>query len=297
MDLFLQQLVNGIALGSAYAIFSVGFGLLFANLGLLNVAMGSFATVGALAAYWAMGSLGVPWPLGVVAACLAGSVLALVVDRVAFEPLRRRGDASSLTPIISSIAVWITLDALVFLVPDAQPVSYPLEELPAGQLVVGPVSLPVIQILTIGCAIAVTAGLYAFLQRSTFGMAIRAVSGSPRSALLVGVRPQSVVVVTTLIAGAVVGLAGVLDGFASNNVTLALGQGLFLKGFVAVIIGGYGDVRGAALGGLLIGVTEVLGAQYISNDFRDVISMGLLLLVLLLRPQGILGTREAVVRA
>ena len=297
MSLFLQQLANGVALGSAYAIFALGFGLLFANLGLLNVAMGSFATVGALAGHLAVESWGAPWPVAIPAACLAGAVVGLVVDRIAFEPLRRRRETSALTPIISSIAVWIILDGLIVLQTDAQPVYFRLDRLPSGSVRLGPVSVSHIEILTSLLAVVLTAGLYVFLHRNPFGMAIRAVSYRPRSAILSGVRPQSVIIATTLVAGAMVGLSGVLVGLTSNNITLGLGQGLFLKGFVAVIVGGYGDVRGAALGGLLIGVTEVLAAQYVSNSFRDVISMGLLIVILLLRPQGILGSREAIVRA
>ncbi|MGI5242223.1 branched-chain amino acid ABC transporter permease [Dactylosporangium sp. CA-139066] len=297
MSLFLQQLANGVALGSAYAIFAVGFGLLFANLGLLNVAMGSFATIGAVAGHWVVESWGVPWPVAIPAACLAGAVVGLVVDRVAFEPLRRRREASALSPIISSIAVWIILDGLVVLLTDAQPVYFRLDELPTGAVRLGSVTVAQIELLTIVLAALLTAGLYVFLHRNAFGMAIRAVSYRPRSAVLSGVRPQSVIIATTLVAGAMVGLSGALVGLTSNNITLGLGQGLFLKGFVAVIVGGYGDVRGAALGGLLIGVTEVLAAQYVSNSFRDVISMGLLIVILVLRPQGILGSREAIVRA
>jgi branched-chain amino acid transport system permease protein len=297
MELLLRQLVNALALGSAYAVFAVGFGLLFANLGLLNVAMGSVAAAGALAGHWVMSAAGMPWPAALAAACLAAAVLALLVDRIAFEPLRRRGDASTLAPIISSIALWIILDALILIWTDAQPMYFPLDRLPAGRFEVGGVAVSAVQALMIGSAVVVTAGLYVFLHRSRFGMAVRAVSHSPRSAMLSGVRPQSVIVVTTLAAGAAVGLAGGLVALETNTITLGLGQALFLKGFVAVIIGGYGDVRGAALGGLLIGVTEVLAGQYVSNDFKEVISMGLLLLVLLVRPQGLLGTREAAVRA
>lgn len=296
MELLLQQLINGIALGSLYAIFAIGFGLMFANLGLLNVAFGSIAVVGALAGYWGMSRLSVGWPVAVLVAMAGAAVLALVVDRVAFQPLRNRG-RGSLAPIISSIAVWMIIDAVVLRLTDSQPRSFPLRHLPNGSLNLGPLSIPWSQAIMIIAAVVVTAAFYVFMQRSRFGMAMRASGYELRSAVIVGVRPQAVIVTTTLMAGGVAGLAGVLGAMSSNSISLALGQGLFLKGFAAVIVGGYGDIRGAALGGLLIGLVEVMSAQYISNSFRDVVVMGLLVVILLVRPQGILGTREAQVRA
>lgn len=296
MELFVQQLVNGIALGSLYAIFAMAFGLMFANLGLLNVAFGSLAIMGALVGHWTMAEWGLSWPYALIVGALAAAVLTLGVDRVAFQPLRARG-RMTLAPIISSIALWMMLDATFLHLTDARPQSFPLAGLPYWSLEVGPVVIPSTQVLTIVGAASILIVLYLFLQRSRFGMAMRASGWNERSAVIVGVRPQTVIVVTTLIAGAAAGVAGTLGAMSANSITLGLGQALFLKGFAAVIVGGYGDIRGAALGGILLGVAEVMTSQYISNSFRDVVAMSLLILVLVFRPQGILGTREAPVRA
>lgn len=296
MELFVQQLVNGIALGSLYAIFAMGFGLMFANLGLLNVAFGSLAILGALSGHWAMSAWGLSWLPTLMVGALGAAALTLAVDRVAFQPLRARG-RMTLAPIISSIALWMILDATFLHLTDARPQSFPLDGLPTWSLTLGPAVIPATQVLTVLAAAVILTTLYLFLQRSRFGMAMRASGWNERSAVIVGVRPQNVIIVTTLIAGGVAGVAGTLGAMSANSITLGLGQALFLKGFAAVIVGGYGDIRGAALGGVLLGVAEVMSGQYISNSFRDVVAMSLLILVLVFRPQGILGTREAPVRA
>ena len=125
------------------------------------------------------------------------------------------------------------------------------------------------------------------MERSRFGSSIRAVGFDADSAAISGVNPRVVIYVTAFLASAVAAIAGILSGLATNNVSFTLGEGLLLKGFAAVVVGGFGDVRGAMVGGLIIGVSEVLGAQYISNSFRDAITFGLLLLFLVLRPRGI----------
>lgn len=288
MQLFFQQLVNGVALGSAYALFAMGFGLVLATMGILNVAHGTYATFGALAALYAVDHWHVPFVVGLLVTVAFSATLAVVVDQVAFQPLRKRG-GGVLGPIITSIGAWIILGELALIATDAQPKNYPPRWFSSHQFEWAGITLPASQLLTVALAGAIVAAMFLFLQRTSAGAAVRAVGFSAPSAAIGGVNPRLVIVGTAALSGAVAGLAGTVVALYTDNVSFALGEGLLLKGFAAVVVGGFGDVRGTFLGGLLIGVSEVMGAQYISNSFRDAITFGLLLLFLLLRPQGIFG--------
>lgn len=296
MDLLIQQVLNGLARGSIYAIFGMGFSLVFAIMGTLNVAHGTFATWGALAGLWLLRSAGVHWSLAIGLAFVGGAIAGLLVDRLAFHPLRSR-EGGLLGPVIASIALWIILLDVAEVYTDAQPQAFPFGSIPDRVFTIGGAKLPASQLLAYAMLVVVLVALTWLVHHSRTGVAMRAVGWNTKSAALAGVNPGVVIVITALVAGGVAGIAGLLAGFTSNNVTFNLGESLFVKGFAAVVVGGFGDIRGAAIGGLLIGVIEVLSAQYVSNSFRDVVSLGLLVLMLLFRPQGILGTREVELRA
>jgi branched-chain amino acid transport system permease protein len=295
MQLFIEQLINGCALGSLYALFAVGFGLVFATLGILNAAHGTYASWAAIAALYATEQLGLPFPLALLAGVLAGGVLALVVDQIGFQPLRGRG-GGMMGALITSIAFWIILDSLAGLATGQQSLSFPPGSTPSKMLHLGGIPLPAIQVISIAAMLVVTVGMHLLMRRSRLGSAMRAVGWNGTAAALGGVNPRMVVVVTAFLAGATSGLAGVLAGIATQNVSFALGQGLMLKGFAAVVVGGYDDVRGAAVAGVSLGVLEVMSAQYLSSSLRDGITYALLLGFLLLRPRGLFG-RASFVRA
>ncbi|MCP9967952.1 branched-chain amino acid ABC transporter permease [Actinomadura madurae] len=289
--LFVQQLVNGIALGAVYALFAVGFGVVFSTMRILNLAQGVYATWGALTAYWAVANLGLPFAVACLAGTAAGALAAVAVDQVAFQPLRSRGGEQLLGTIITSVALWISLREAASLATGAAPLGFPPGTVPDGLLQVGGVRVLTSQLIAIGCAVAVTAAIHLILHRTRLGSAIRAVGHDRGAAMLGGVDPRVAILTAAALAGAATGLAGVL--YADNQTfTFALGDGLLLQGFAAVVIGGMGDVRGAALGGLLIGVVQVMSAQYISNSFQDAITFGLLLVVLVARPRGLFRTVE-----
>jgi branched-chain amino acid transport system permease protein len=288
VELFLQQLFNGLALGSTYALFAMGFGLIFAVLGVLNVAHGTFATWGALFALFAVMSLGVPFLVAAVVGVVAAGLLGIAVDRIAFEPLRKRG-GGLLGPIITSIGFWIILGELAQLATGARAYRFPAGSFPDQLVVAGPIRFQIVQVVNVVLAIVVAAALHSFLRRSRYGSAIRAVGYDDGAAALGGVNPKRAVLITSFLAAGIGGLAGIMSGLATNNISFMMGENLLLKGFAAVVVGGFGDVRGAWAGGLVIGVSEVLGAQFISSSFRDAITFGLLLLFLVLRPQGLFG--------
>jgi branched-chain amino acid transport system permease protein len=288
MELFLEQLINGCALGSLYALFGLGFGIVFATLGILNAAHGTYASWAAIAALAAVERLGLPFPLALLAGVVGGGVLALLVDQIAFQPLRSRG-GGMLGALITSIAFWIILDSLAGTATGQQSLSFPRGSFPGTMFHLGAIPLPAMQIVTVCAMLAVTAGIHVLIRHSRFGAAMRAVGWNQTAAALGGVNPRYVVVVTAFLAGATSGLAGVLGGISTHNVSFTLGEGLLLKGFAAVVVGGYDDVRGTAVAGVGLGILEVLTAQYLSSGLRDGITYALLLAFLLLRPRGLFG--------
>lgn len=288
MDLFLEQLINGCALGSLYALFAIGFGLVFATLGILNAAHGTYASWAAITALIAVEQFGVPFPLALLVGAVAGGALALAVDQIAFQPLRRRR-AGMLGALITSIACWIILDTLADAATGHQSLSFPLPSYPSGMVHIGAIQFAVMQAVSIAALIVVTVAMHLLVRRSRLGAAMRAVGWNEAAASLSGVNPHRVICATAFLAGATSGLAGVLGGIATANVSYTLGQGLMLKGFAAVVVGGYDDVRGSAVAGVALGVMEVMTAQYLSTSLRDGITYALLLGFLLLRPRGLFG--------
>ena len=291
MQLLAQQLVNGIALGSIYALFAVGFALVMAKMGILNFAHGTFATWGALASYWLVADHGVNFWIALAIGVGFAGLVGVLADQIAFEPLRRRG-VGVFPPIIASVGVWIVLLTLAEASAGPFAVSYPAGSIPAEPFRVwGLLMLPA-QVISVIALVVVVLAMHLLLTRTRFGGAVRAVAVDRHSATIVGVDARRTLIVVAFLAAAIAGLAGVLGALSDNNVSATVGEGLLLKGFAAVVVGGYGDIRGAALTGVAIGVLEVMSSQYVSSGFRDAVTFGVLLLVLVVRPQGLFGERQ-----
>lgn len=286
--LFLEQLLNGVCTGAIYALFAVGFSIVFSTMQILNLAQGVYATGTALVAYFATSTYGLPFWAAALVGVFAGGLIAVLVDQVAFEPLRRRG-VSLLGAVIASIGMWFALREVASISTDATPVGFPPGTVPRGQFSIGPLDLLKTQVLALVCAVVVITAVYLLLHRTNVGAAVRAVGYDKRSAQIVGISPQTMIIGAALLSGAVTGLAGVLLA-SGQSFNFHLGDALLLQGFAAVVLGGMGDIRGAALGGILIGVVQTLSGSYISASYQDAITFGLVLVVLLWRPTGILGT-------
>lgn len=293
MQLFLEQLINGWALGSLYALFGIGFGLVFATLGILNAAHGCYASFAAIAGYYAVERLGAPFPVAVAAGILAGGGLAVIVDQLAFQPLRARG-GGLIGALITSIAFLIILDSLAGTATEQQSLAFPSGSYPATLLAIGPLRVPAMQVIIILALALCATGIHVLIARTRIGAAMRAVGWNPVAASLGGVNARVVILLTAFLAGATSGLAGVLGGISTSNVSYLLGEGLLLKGFAAVVVGGYDDVRGTAIAGIMLGIIEVFVAQYVSTAFRDGITYSLLLAFLILRPRGLFGSQSFV---
>jgi branched-chain amino acid transport system permease protein len=288
MTQFLQQIVNGLGIGATYAIFAMGFSLVFATLNVLNLAHGTYATWGALFAYWIVEDFNLPIYLAIPIAIVGGGIIAVIVDRVGFAPFRKPG-ASNYGPVITSIAFMIILNNLALIATGARWRSFPAGTFPNQNVNIGGIVIPLIILMNFIIAIFIGIVLFFIVQKSRIGATMRAVGWNPSLTAISGVNPQLIIIFTSFLGGAVAALAGILHGISTNNISFTLGDGLFFKGFAAVVLGGFGDYRGAAIAGLFIGVLEVLSAQYISNSFKDAITFGLVLIILLLLPKGILG--------
>lgn len=288
MELLVAQTINGCALGALYALFGIGFGLVFSTMGVLNAAQGCYASFGAIAGLFAADDLGLPFPVAVGIGMFYAAVTAILVDQIGFQPLRRR-NAGMLAALITSIAFWIILDSLAGLATGQQSLAFPPNSYPGHVFRAGFVQVPAMQAVTLAALVVVAAGMHLLITRTRFGAQMRAVGYNAAAAALSGVNARRVAVLTAGLAGAISGLAGILGGITTANVSFTLGQGLMLKGFAAVVVGGYEDVRGTAIAGVALGVLEVFCAQYLSSSWRDGFAYALLLGFLMLRPRGLFG--------
>lgn len=289
MQLFLEQLINGVSLGSLYALFGIGFGLVFATLGILNTAHGAYASWAAILGYYSVEWLDVSFPVAVAVGVVGGGLIAIMVDQIGFQPLRGR-KGGMLGALITSIAFLIILDSLAGAATGHQSWAFRPGEYPDGLIDFGIVRVPEMQIIIILSLLLVGGGIHYLIQHTRIGAAMRAVGWSDEAAALGGVNARVVILVTAFLAGATSGLAGVLGGAATANISYHLGEGLLLKGFAAVVVGGFNDVRGTIIAGIMLGVAEVFISQYLSSTYRDGVTYALLLGFLFLRPRGLFGS-------
>lgn len=288
--MLIQQLVNGLFIGSVYALFALGYTLIFGVLDILNLAHASIFMLGAFATL-VLVLKGTPLPLAILGGALTGGLLGVLLDRVAFWPLRRR-QAGPLAPLISSIAVGMIYVALAngYFGPDVRHFPFALVRTPV--ITLGPATFTVTQLIIVLTSLAVMGGLQLLLRRARLGVAIRAVAENPLAARLMGINLEAVYAQTFFIASSLGALAGILFALNFNAVSSQMGSTVELKGLAVIVLGGMGSIPGSLLGGLLIGLSEVLSVGYLSSGYRDAIVFAILFLVLVVRPSGLLGRRS-----
>jgi branched-chain amino acid transport system permease protein len=291
-----QQLVNGIFLGSVYALFAVGYTLIFGVLDILNLAHAAVFTAAAFACLTLVVRFGVPLLPALLLATLFAGCLGLLLDRVAFRPLRPRPD-THFSALISSIGMGIVFESIVLGIYGAQLYRFPPGTFPDVVYEVAGAKVSLLQLTIVAIALAMMAGLTLLLRVTRLGKAIRAVAQNPRAASLLGIDVDRTIAASFFIASALGGAAGVLSALAFNVLTPEMGRAIELKGLAVIIVGGMGSIPGAVLGGLILGLTEVLSIALTGqSNLRDAIAFSLLFLILLVRPTGLLGargTREA----
>lgn len=286
--MLIQQLVNGLVAGCVYALVALGYTMIYGILGIINFAQGEiymYGAFGAVLTLAATGELGLSIVAGVASACLVGVLL----ERLAFRPLR---GMHPLIPLISAIGASILLSSLArfFFGTDDRP--FPREFHPVVFSLFGSAEITLIQIIIIGVSVGLMAVLSVFINLTKYGKAIMAVAMDSDAARLSGISVNGAYVITFLLGSALSGVAGILMAVYYNSTSFSMGMLPGLKAFSAAILGGVGSIPGAIIGGLVLGVAENLGAGYISSGFKDAFAFIALVLVLILRPRGILGSRK-----
>lgn len=289
-----QQLLNGVMLGSAYALIAIGYTLIFGVLHLVHLAHGEVFMVGAFAGLaavkFANGDVALAIVSGLAAAALAGAL----VELLAIRPIRRR-NGHALAPMISTIGVGIVLQEVVARTFGAEQVGFP-HRMEATQWHLGSITVTSVQLMILSVSVVLMVALHLFVTRTRLGMAMRATAESTSIAHTLGIRSERIVLLTFVIASALGGAAGVLVGLSFNAISPFMGVDMGIKGLVAMLLGGLGNIYGAMLGGLIIGLAEVLSVAYLASSYRDAFAFVIMIAVLLLRPRGIFGSLHHVER-
>ena len=290
-----QQLVNGLSLGALYALFALGFTLIFGVLGVINLSHGAIFMVGAYAGVEAMACFGMPLWVAVPVAFVVSGTFGMLIDVLVLKPLRKR-DAPHLIPMIATIGVAIVLNNAVQGLFGAQNIRFPAGTIPEGTIALGGVGaglgVTAIEVAIILLSFVLMAAMILVIRRTQLGRALRAIAESPKAAYLVGVDVQGLFLLTSFVAAGLGGVTGVMIGLYSNAIFPLMGQPMLQKGVAVIILGGMGDIRGALLAGLFLGFAEVLSVAYIGSTMRAAVAFGLLLVILMVRPKGLLGTTK-----
>ena len=304
MDIFLQQIINGLVLGSMYALVALGYTMVYGIINLINFAHGEVLMVGALTSWTVVVMLaetGLPgWLMmliSLICAIIICAALNFTIEKLAYRPLR---NAPRLAPLITAMGMSLLLQTLAMIIWKPNPKPYPIL-LPSEPLHVGGAVISVTQCLILGLTVMILAVLTYIVNRTKLGRAMRATAENPRVAALMGVRPDMVISATFIIGAALAAVAGVMWAANYGTVQHAMGFMPGLKAFTAAVLGGIGNLAGAVLGGVLLGLVEALGAGYLGDltggvlgsHYADIFAFVALILVLTLRPQGLLGERVA----
>ncbi|NPV69354.1 MAG: branched-chain amino acid ABC transporter permease [Firmicutes bacterium] len=284
--MFLQQLVNGLVVGSVYALAAVGYSMIYGVLGFSNFAHGELTMIAAFAAFFGVSLVNLPFFGSVAGGVLVAGCLAMLVEKVAYRPLRLR-NAPKFYYFISACGVSTLLVNLTIVTIGAKFRSFPEEAVVETSLELGEIVISSIDLLTLVTALAGVVALELFLNYTRLGKAIRATAYDSDAAFLMGVNVDKICSYTFLLAGILAGFSGIFRGV---KYTVHANMGLIiLKAFITAIFGGLGSVPGAFLGAMLLGITETFVAGYVSTTYRDVFSFLLLIAVLLVRPTGLMG--------
>ncbi len=304
MDTFIQQIINGLVLGSVYALVALGYTMVYGIINLINFAHGDVLMIGAMTSWMVVTALadsGLPgWLLmliSLVCAVVVCCLLNYAIEKIAYRPLR---NAPRLAPLITSMGVSLLLQTLAMIIWKPIPKSYP-QLLPTETIDIGGAVINTIQVLILVVTAMALAALMFLINHTKLGRAMRATAENPRVAALMGVRPDFVISATFVIGAGLAALAGLMYAANYGSVQHTMGFLPGLKAFTAAVFGGIGNLPGAMVGGILLGLIEAFGAGYIGaltggvlgSQYQDIFAFIVLILVLTVRPQGLLGERVA----
>jgi branched-chain amino acid transport system permease protein len=309
ISLFLQQILNGLSIGSTYAMFALGYTLVYSILGIINLAHGAVFTLGAYLTYALMGGVfgfsgllanaslpvQLPFPIALILASTIAGCIGILIERIAFLPLRLKGSDPLLT-VVSSLGVGLIIVNLIQYLVGAENYNFPANtygNLPTainfGSLE-NPIPIRTVQLIIFAISMIVVAILTYFINRTKYGKAMQAIAEDATTASLLGINSDKFIVLTFFISSFLAGMAGTL---LASSVSIAgpyFGIAFGLRGLAVIVLGGLGSIPGAVLGGLVIGVIEALVPSEFSG-YKDAVSFGILFIMLLVRPQGLLGRK------
>jgi branched-chain amino acid transport system permease protein len=298
MEQFFQQLTNGLAVGGIYSLIALGYTMVYGVLKLINFAHADLFTLGAYLGLTLLTSMALTSHLGplwgtLLLALMVMGLIALVgalLDRVAYRPLRA---SPRLSAVVSALGASIFLQNTIMLIYGARFQVYPQNILPKAAIDLFGLLIPVVRLLVLTASLIMMAALYLFIQKTKIGTAIRAAAIDQGAAKLMGIDVNRVILMVFLVGPALGGLAGLMVGLYYGQINFTMGWVYGLKAFTAAILGGIGNIPGAMVGGILLGVIEALGAAYLSIAWKDAIAFCVLIIILIVRPTGLLGERVA----
>lgn len=298
MEQFFQQIINGLTIGGIYALVALGYTMVYGVLKLINFAHGDLFTIGAylgmtlFVSFGLAGSLPVYAAIVLVALMVMGLVALLggLLERTAYRPLRK---ASRLSAVVSAVGASIFFQNAILLLWGGNYYVYPESVRPTTIVSLFGMGVPLIRFVLIGASILLMLILYWFIHRTKTGTAIRAAAIDQGAAKLMGINVNRIIALVFLIGPGLGGVAGLMVGLAYGQIDYSMGFSYGLKAFTAAILGGIGNIPGAMIGGLILGLVETLGAAYLTIAWKDAISFFVLILILIIRPTGILGERVA----
>ncbi|WP_027718020.1 branched-chain amino acid ABC transporter permease [Desulfovirgula thermocuniculi] len=299
MQEFLQQVVNGLTIGSIYALVALGYTMVYGILKLINFAHGELFMIGSFLAFTLIVSANlmehIPHPVaGLVAVfllvALMVAVIGLILERVAYRPLRR---SSRLAPLVSALGASIFLQNAIMLVYGGGYLVFPENLVPNIEWSVGGINIGLMRVIILALSISLMLFLYLLVQKTRLGAAMRACSLDHDTARLMGINVDRIIALVFVIGPALGAIAGIMVGMYYRQINFTMGWAYGLRAFTAAILGGIGNIPGAMVGGLLLGILETIGAGYVAAAWKDVVAFIILILILILRPTGLLGERVA----
>lgn len=286
--MFLQQLINGITLGSTYALIALGYTMVYGIVALINFAHGEIFMAGAFVGLFCVSVLKLNIFFSLILSMVFCMVLGVVVERIAYRPLRK---SSRLSALISAIGVSTFLSTLALLVFGADAKGFPDHSFPIIQISIGSADVSSLQLLILGVSAFLMLTLEFIVRKTKIGKAMRATSQDYNTAALMGVNVNLVISFTFALGSSLAAAGGVLVGILYNSVSFNMGLLAGLKAFAAAVLGGIGSIPGAMFGGIFLGVAEVLGVAAGYSSYRDAIAFAILVLVLLIKPTGLFGQK------
>jgi branched-chain amino acid transport system permease protein len=300
MKLIIEQILNGLTIGSFYSLIALGYSMVYGVMKLINFAHGDLFTFGSYLGYTflVMGTAYVTSTLGVwggmaaamLIAAVGTGILGLIVERIAYRPIYPAG---RLPAVVSALGASIFIQNAIMVIWGARPQAYTSEVIPNYMLNIAGLRINLLQIIILLLSFLLMGILYYIVQKTTFGAAIRASALDRETAALMGININLIIFFIFALGPALGGVAGVMVGIYYRKISFVMGWNYGLKAFTATILGGIGNIPGAMIGGLILGVLEMLGSTYISTAYKDVFVFLVLILVLIFRPTGILGEKVA----